>query len=132
MQILSVVPIARGIAREELSYYSTTPVSPGDIVSVPLRKRSVPALVTAVEDVRTKRAAIRTAPFSMRKITRVHTEAPLTSAFMAAVARAALYFAATRGAILNTLVPKALITKPAAAPPPPKAPGRGAVAAFQC
>lgn len=116
MKVVSVIPITRGITKEELSYFSTETVHAGDIVSVPLRKKSVPALVTHVTDVRQKKAELRTASFSLRKITQVHTQAPFTPEFMAAVTIATDYFASTTGAVLNTLVPKALLKKPIASP----------------
>jgi len=114
MNIVSVIPIKRGITKEELTYYSTEIVRAGDIVSVPMRKKNIPALVTSVSEVRTKKASIKSAGFSVRKITRVHAQAPFSQAFMNAIKTATTYFACSTGAILNSVIPKAILTKPTA------------------
>jgi len=112
MKIVSVIPITRGITKEELTYYTTEKVAPGDIVTVPLRKKNVPALVTSTNDVRTKKSALRKASYSVRKITSIHTKAPLSEAFISSVGTATTYFACTTGTLLNALVPKAILTQP--------------------
>jgi len=111
MQTVSVIPITKNISTEELTYYSTEEVSTGDIVSVPLRRKQIPALVTNVSDVKSKKVELKTASFSLRKILKLHTKAPFTPALMKAVQKCTEYFATTTGLILNTVIPKAILTE---------------------
>ena len=51
MRILEVIPIAKGINRDTLSYFSGSDIPVGSLIKVPLRKRIVPALVINSKEV---------------------------------------------------------------------------------
>ena len=42
MKIIDVIPIAKGIPQEKLSYFTSKDVSIGALVSVPVRKKKFP------------------------------------------------------------------------------------------
>lgn len=109
MKMLRVIPISRGINRENLSYFTATDVSIGSVIKVPLRKKTVPAIVVAVEEVADVKAEIKNASFETRKIEKFKSSALLLPEFMEAVAESALYFAGTSGSILHSVVPKNII-----------------------
>lgn len=109
MKLLKVLPIAKGLNKESLSYFTGSEVSVGSVIKVPLRKRVIPAIVTSVEAVSDVKAEIKNADFETRKVEKIKSNALLSKEFMATVNSAALYFATTPGSILNTTIPKAII-----------------------
>lgn len=111
MKTVSVIPITRNIGRETLTYYTDQHVASGDIVGIPLRRKEVPALVVDVQSVKTQKAQLRSASFSMRKMKTVYTTSFFSPAFMSALAMAAEYFISSTGSLLNTLVPKDILTE---------------------
>jgi primosomal protein N' (replication factor Y) len=111
MHILEVIPIARSVGKEALSYFSTTPAVPGSLVTIPLRNREVEALVIAVKDVREMRAELRGADYTMRKARNIRPASFLPTGFVAALGEAGHYYAATTGALLHTFLPSAVLTE---------------------
>ncbi|MEK7621689.1 MAG: hypothetical protein AAB415_00760 [Patescibacteria group bacterium] len=109
MQIVSVIPIARGISREELTYFTGEAVGPGAIVSVPLRGRTISALVTQVRAADELKLAVKKADYPLKKIIRVKHERFFTTSFMVAARQTADYAAATLGLTLKSLVPTKIL-----------------------
>jgi primosomal protein N' (replication factor Y) (superfamily II helicase) len=118
MKLLSVIPIARGINKENLSYFTSSDVSIGCVVKVPLRKKTIPAIVVKIEDVADVKAEIKNASFETRKIETRPTGSSgreiksthfLTPEFIQTVTESALYFASTSGSIIHSIVPKNII-----------------------
>src|SRR3989344_2743048 len=109
MYLLDVIPIARGIAKETLSYFSAEKIVPGSIVFVPLRKRAVPALVLNTHNATEAKTQLRTSSFALRKILRRKARPFLTPAFMTAATKSALYFGTTTGAILHAMLPHPIL-----------------------
>ncbi|MBI2100857.1 MAG: hypothetical protein HYT47_02455 [Candidatus Vogelbacteria bacterium] len=124
MKIVSVIPIARGVFKEELDYFTAQTIAPGTIVSVPVRQRTIDALVVACRPVEAAKAAVRTAAFPLRKVGRVRPVSFFTPEFLIAARRLADYFASTLGQTLKGLVPSEILTSanetvaPAARPSP--------------
>lgn len=109
MKLLSVVPIIKGVAPEVLSYFSSAEVAPGALVMVPVRKKSVPALVVSVRDASTSKADIKTASFSLKKIDKVVAERVFSASLMHAVVHIADVHVASIGATLAALIPLPVI-----------------------
>ncbi len=110
MKIVSVIPIARGVFKEELQYFTAQPVEPGAIVSVPIRRRTVEALVTACRPAKEVKAAVRAAAFPLRKIGPVRQTSFFRPEFLIAARRLADYFVSPLGQILKGLVPAEILT----------------------
>ena len=108
MRILTVTPIKRGIAKDTLSYYTMLPVLPGALVSVPLRKKHIPALVLSAEPVADAKSLLKTQGFQLKKIKNVIAENFFTESFMRAAEKTAEYCASSTGAIFAALVPAAI------------------------
>lgn len=107
-RIIRVVPIARGIGKEELTYFTLKDVREGCIVSVPIRKKQVPALVIGSEEAVFSRAELRSLPYGLRKISNIKSRALLLPAFVEAAKDTARHFATTTGAVLSALTPLSL------------------------
>ena len=109
MNVITVIPISRGIGKETLSYFTASDVALGSLVEVPLRKKYVSALVVASADVRSMKAKLRGADFSLRKVEKLMAKPFLPEAFMRTVEEMAEFHAATIGATLNVMLPKKVL-----------------------
>ena len=49
MYIATVIPLAKGIQKEHLSYFTAEKIEPGMIVTVPVRKKFIDAIVIDIE-----------------------------------------------------------------------------------
>jgi primosomal protein N' len=109
MKLLRVIPISKGINKESLSYFTASEIAVGSVVKVPLRKKTVSAIVVSAEEVTDVKAEIKNASFETRKVDKIKSSFLLSKEFMDAVAESALYFASTSGSILHSVVPKTII-----------------------
>ncbi|MCC2630941.1 MAG: primosomal protein [Candidatus Paceibacter sp.] len=109
MNIVHVVPITRGIGKETLSYFTASEVKPGSIVKVPIRTKSVPALVVSVEAASDLKAELKSSPFSIRKIGKLHMLPIFLPAFIDAAKDAAEYFASSTGSVLASITSRGIL-----------------------
>jgi primosomal protein N' (replication factor Y) len=109
MKLLGVIPIARGIGKECLSYFTGSDISIGSVVRVPLRKKTISAIVISSENVTDAKAEIKNAPFEIRKVETLESSVLLSQEFIDAVSSSALFFASTSGAVLHSVTPKTII-----------------------
>jgi primosomal protein N' len=108
MYIVQVIPISRGVAPGELSYFSGSEYPQGAVILVPLRGREVMGIVVGCETVRATKASVRQSGYALRKIKRQAASAVVTGEFVRAAQKTAQYYAATPGAVLFPYLPKAL------------------------
>lgn len=108
MQIVHVIPIARGVGKETLSYFTARAVTKGEIVYVPLRRKIVPAVVVSFEDAGKSKSAIRSSRFALKRIDTRTGGRLLSPSFMKALEKTAQHFAGTTGATIHAIVPSVL------------------------
>jgi primosomal protein N' (replication factor Y) len=109
MYIIEVIPIARSIGSDTLSYFTTKPVFLGDIVDVPVRNKTVHGIVISIKKAEDMKSEIKTAGFALKKIEKIKGTKFFTDYFMEMVKDTAEYYATSTGMIMNTLVPKYII-----------------------
>jgi primosomal protein N' len=68
MFVIEVVPLIRGTQLDTLSYYSSTPYEIGTFLSVPIRNKEKPAIVTAIHSVAESKSSLKTAAFALKKL----------------------------------------------------------------
>ena len=117
MNLVHVIPIARGIARDRLSYFTSKNVVKGSLVSVPLRNKVVPAIVIQVEDLRFARSQLRKAKYAVKKIEVLKNRSVLSDAYLKAAESTAAYTASSIGAVFYALTPKVFLDNINAMPP---------------
>lgn len=105
MNIVHVTPIVKGITKETLSYFTSSDVPVGAVVKVPIRTRTVPALVSSVEAVSDIKAQIKSLPYAVKKIGKMKVLPIFLPEFIEAISETAKYFAAQKGAVLFSLTP---------------------------
>ncbi len=104
MKILTIIPIAKGIPRDELSYFSAKDVALGTLVTVPFGKRSIKGVVVDQNEVRDLKSSIKSSDFALRNLTTIHPETLPPSIFTAAQ-NTARYYSQSIGMILKTIIP---------------------------
>ena len=104
MNVVTVIPIARGAFVEELTYYSASLLSPGDLVEIPLRGKRVRALVAGCESAVTHKAELKASRFSLKKIGKLLTSAYLSPAFLDAARTCADFYAAPLSLVLSVVL----------------------------
>ena len=111
MYIIEVIPIARGIGADVLSYFSSTELALGALVSVPLRKKKVAGIVASVRLVSDNKADIKQATFALKKIATKKSSQIFSKEFMETARDAAEYYATSVGGVLASIVPDIIFKK---------------------
>lgn len=109
MFVIEVIPIAKGIGRETLSYFAADNIPLGSIVEVPVRSRKLPALVIRKRNAHEIKSEIKSASFAIKKVGKLKFSDFFLPAFIEASEKMAAYSAATTGSALNALIPKAVL-----------------------
>jgi primosomal protein N' (replication factor Y) len=109
MQIVTVIPISRGISKETLTYFTKSDVTLGGIVKIPLRKKVVFGLIVDTKDVSQMKSEIKSLPYSIKKVEEMQSGAFLTRNFTEAVKKIADYNATSIGSVLFSLIPKYIL-----------------------
>ena len=109
MHIVTVLPLSKKVQKEQLTYFTQKEVALGDIVTVPVRKQQIKALVVDIENASDVKTELKNAAFNLKKITSVQGPSGFPLAFMRACARAKTYFVTTTGTLIDIFVPNALL-----------------------
>ncbi len=110
MKAVTVVPIAKGIGKEHLTYFSAKDITVGTIVSVPIRNKIIDALVVETSDVENTKSEIKEASYQLKKIEKVKGTSLFSDAFLHTVDLARRYYLTQTGAMIEAVVPKVLMT----------------------
>lgn len=109
MYIATVIPISKGIKKEELSYFTAKNIDIGSIVSVPLRSKNIEGIIMSIESVSNLKGDLKDADFQMKKIEKVVGPPPYRKSFFETCEKIKNYYATSTGAIVNSMLPKFLI-----------------------
>ena len=109
MKIIDVIPIAKGIPQEKLSYFTSKDVSVGALVSVPVRKKNISAIVSAVSDAKESKISLKGSDFSIKPIKSIVSAKFITPEFLEACKEIAEYYLSTPGSVIKDFVPQAIL-----------------------
>ncbi|MEX2010413.1 MAG: hypothetical protein WD874_01250 [Parcubacteria group bacterium] len=105
-QVVEVIPIAKGIPQQSLTYFSEERLSPGNIIKIPLRGGKAFGLVHKVYSAKAAKGSLKSSTFSLKKLSRLGKIVSLPTAFMEAVVRTSKFYVIPVGEILRTVLPK--------------------------
>lgn len=105
MNIVTVIPLSRGIQKEQLTYFTSHEIPTGTLVTVPVRKKIIDALVIECSRASISKSDVKSASFSLKKIDSVKGPSFLSHEFMATCEILKDYFATHTGVIIDALVP---------------------------
>ena len=109
MKLITVIPIDRGIFKDELSYFSNNNPGVGSLVSVPVRNRLIKALVVSEKKLAEAKTEIKSQDFSLKKLASLDKEDFLSPTFIKSIQLTANYFASPLGQVLKVFVPQAVL-----------------------
>jgi primosomal protein N' len=109
MNIITVIPLTRSKIVESLSYFTSADVPVGAIVSVPLRSKSIHAIVAESRIASDLKAEIKSAPYEIRKLNKVKATAFFPVPFMEAAKKLAHYYVGNVGAVIDALTADVLL-----------------------
>ncbi len=109
MKLIGIIPIARGIGKEKLSYFSAEDMPIGSIVSVSLRSKDIPGLVVSSVDVLEEKANIKNYSFTVKKINKKKPLEIFQPQFVNTCQETARYLAATTGSVLYSVAPSGIL-----------------------
>lgn len=104
MFVVRVMPIARGMFKDRLTFFSRDPMPEGSVVNVTIRNKQTPALIVESEDARSEKSTIRSADFALKKIPpTARPKRVFTDIFIEASKEIALWHGVSESAIFSTL-----------------------------
>ena len=106
MYIVTVIPIKKGFQKENLTYFSSSNIELGSIITIPIRKKTTQAIVIDVEDAISRKSELKNANFELRKIIHVDGQSPFTRDFFVTCERMAVYTAGNTGSIIKNMLPR--------------------------
>lgn len=111
--LVEVAPLTKSPVPSSLSYFSAAKLSPGSLVRIPFRRGKALGLVLSSKDVRSAKAEIRQAGFSLRKIPKSDIlGAGITPQILEALEKTARYYATNVGTLLSSTLPKIISDEP--------------------
>lgn len=105
MFVIQVTPLIRGTQLESLSYFSSIDYSLGSFLSVPIRGKNQPAIVTESKAVNATKTALKAASFSLRKLPNQIDPTVLPNTIRQTAEALTKRYPTTIGSMIFTLLP---------------------------
>jgi primosomal protein N' len=109
MNLLTVIPLTRQKVAETLSYFTASEIPIGAIVSVPLRSKSIHAIVAESRPASEMKSDLRSASYQIRKLSKVKATAFFPATFMDTCRTLSGHYATTIGAIITAVTPDIIL-----------------------
>jgi primosomal protein N' len=109
MNLITVIPLTRQKVAPTLSYFTASDVPIGAIVTVPLRSKTISAIVSDSRPVSDVKADVKSAPFEIRKLGAVKAIAFFPPSFIQTCRTLAMHYATNTGSIIDALIPDILL-----------------------
>lgn len=108
MNLLTVIPLTRQKVAE-LSYFTASDIPEGALVSVPLRSKTIHAIVVESRPASDMKSDLRSAAYEIRKLGKVKVAEFFPASFMETCKSLAEHYSTNVGAILSALSPEILL-----------------------
>jgi primosomal protein N' (replication factor Y) len=108
MKIVTVIPLKKGIWKENLTYFTSKDIPNGSIVVIPLRNKKILGLVVSGEDVTSSKSNIKDMSFNLKKISEVKEVSIFSKEYLDAIIASSKYFAESKNNAITALIPAPL------------------------
>ena len=108
MKIATVIPLKKGVWKENLTYFTAQDVENGNVVVVPLRNKKVLGLVISTESASVNKESIKKMSFNLKKIIEVKEHSIFLSEYIASAIETSKYFAQNKNNGITSLIPASL------------------------
>jgi primosomal protein N' (replication factor Y) len=105
MYVVTVIPIKKGIGKEYLTYFSAQEIALGTIVSVPVRSKTIDAIVISIENAVSMKSDLKSRDYELKKIVGVKGRSPFTKEFFIACERMKDYVVSSTGNVIEKMIP---------------------------
>ena len=109
MKTVTVIPLKKGIWKEDLTYFTAKDVKNGSIVTIPFRKKNILGLVISVEDVSGDKMNIKDLDFNLRKIVNIKDSSIIAPEFLESALLISKYFIVNKNVAVASLIPAVFI-----------------------
>ncbi|MEW5907601.1 MAG: hypothetical protein AB1643_00235 [Patescibacteria group bacterium] len=109
MKIVTVIPIAKGVFKENLSYFTSQDVDVGSLVSVPVKKKLVPALIISSQEIMKMKTVLRRSDFALKSLKEIISKNFLLPPFIGASKKIADYFLSNLGTTIKDFIPQIIL-----------------------
>jgi primosomal protein N' (replication factor Y) (superfamily II helicase) len=110
MFVVRVVPIARGIFKDYLTFFSREAISPGTVVPATVRGRRVPSIVLSSRDAREEKLDVRKAGFALKKLSAKPGKKIFRKSFIRAIEDTALWHGVHESVVAFALTSNTLLS----------------------
>lgn len=111
MNVLRVIPFAKGINTEHLTYFSSQNVKIGSLVEISLRKRKIFGLVVESEDAKDLKTSVKQSNFKLKKIESVIKKKIFDTNFITSLTKSSIHFGTFPSTLLTHFTSATLIQK---------------------
>jgi primosomal protein N' (replication factor Y) len=108
MKIVTVIPLKKGIWKENLTYFTSKDIPNGSIVVIPFRNKKILGLVIFGEDVAISKSNIKDMSFNLKKIIEVKETSIFSKEYLDAIIASSKYFAESKNNAITALLPAPL------------------------
>ncbi|MFA6000266.1 MAG: hypothetical protein WC783_04830 [Candidatus Paceibacterota bacterium] len=105
MKIVTVIPLARGTFKENLTYFTSKEIENGNIVSVTLRNKKILGLVVDSSNASDAKSDIKGMNFNLKKIVDVKAHSIWKNEFLESAFATNKYFAGMASDTISSLIP---------------------------
>src|ERR1035437_5725827 len=105
MKIVTVVPLKKGLWKEDLTYFSMQDIANGSIVDITLRNKKVLGLVVGVEDAGRAKSSIKSMSFNLKKIINVKEHSVFRKEYFNSIIETSKYFVSNKNNGIASLIP---------------------------
>lgn len=110
MFLISIIPIARSVGTETLSYYIDDEPSLGSVIECPLKGGTVHGVVVSIRDIKSAKSEIRSASFRIKKIPKLSDVTSLyTEGYLKSAMECAEYYCVPLTEALTEVTPKSAL-----------------------
>ena len=109
MYKVDVLPITKSPMKDTLSYFSSTLIEEGSLISVPIRNREVPALVISCKSAHEDKTMLKELPYALKKLNKTESKNLLRKEFVQAGSMTAFHHATFAGQTLSAIIPQRIL-----------------------
>lgn len=107
MKIVTVIPLKKGVFKENLTYFTAKDIPDGSIVEVPMRNSKILGLAVSSQEMSDAKSAIKNMSFNLKKIIEVKERSVFREEFLESALLCGKYFASRKNDAIASLIPSA-------------------------
>lgn len=109
MKTVTVIPLKKGIWKEDLTYFTAKDIKTGDIATIPFRKKNILGLVISAEDVSGDKMNIKDLNFNLRKVVNIKENSIFRKEFLESALLVSKYFVINKNVGVASFIPSVFI-----------------------